>query len=875
MRWSAAKGIGRLTTRLPKEMAYDIIGALLDQFETEVDEDNFWHGGCLALAELARRGVLLPSHLDRVIPIVVKAMNFDVIRGYHSVGAHVRDAACYVCWAFARAYPPSVMMKFTIGLDDDVKKDVPLLSMTMLATSLFDREVNCRRAASAAFQENVGRQGNINFPRGLDIMAIADYFSLGNRKSSYLKLAPVIAAMSPKIHEHLWIHLLSTKIHSWDEDIRTLAASAIGRLVIIAADNENLKSMILNDLDNVLLSNCLNPADALKRHGSILAVAEILLALSQVNVIVDTPILTKIVNVVPELLRQRLYRGKGGEYLRIASCYLIECIARCHVSMSHVTGSVVAGKKMMIALVDSLTENLRQPHEKIQQAAQSALRHFLYTYFGKINDKDREKIESATTRKYLTSLQKDDNVAVTRGFALALGVLPRSLLVSEGLQVENVIEALDDMSRVDRKIAGEADPETRRNALLAITEIAERLDLSERNFNSCWKILHRGCQDYSTDKRGDTGSWSRATSLQGMERLLRKQIILKQCHSNSVVAAQGLGILAHGAVDKALTWSQVVFPCLSLMATEAYLVHPSGVELVTVRNSLMDAWEVRLEISLLHSTESLIESLLTQSLKQLAEKLDSVRDCAGQLIERLVFADYHDQSLFAGKDELRVCLLSAREKQKVSFLKPEASRAAEGDEEDGNEAEKVKDDDEVVSQVQLSWSKPNVVFPFLRDCMSVLSTTFLPSILAGLVTSIGGLSGDTAREAQAALIQYHQIICKSSSLHRFLVDTMLEILVKNHAQRNERVIPAALKSAEFCLRHEIFYKRSKNDYLVALKLERLVVRESQVSTVLSKIRTSVDILSILLSWHGRVRWIALETLVLLLGHKFPKIRTCS
>ena len=42
-----------------------------------------------------------------VVPVIIKALNFDEIRGYFSVGAHVRDAACYVCWAFARAYDPS------------------------------------------------------------------------------------------------------------------------------------------------------------------------------------------------------------------------------------------------------------------------------------------------------------------------------------------------------------------------------------------------------------------------------------------------------------------------------------------------------------------------------------------------------------------------------------------------------------------------------------------------------------------------------------------------------------------------------------------------------------------------------------------------
>jgi hypothetical protein len=141
VRWSAAKGIGRLTERLPAVCADDVLDAIL-QICSDPEQDRSWHGACLALAELARRGLLLPERLGEVIPIVVRAIGYDVRRGQHSVGTHVRDAACYTCWAFARAYEPSVL-----------RPHVRMLCVALVLTSLFDREVNCRRAASAAFQE--------------------------------------------------------------------------------------------------------------------------------------------------------------------------------------------------------------------------------------------------------------------------------------------------------------------------------------------------------------------------------------------------------------------------------------------------------------------------------------------------------------------------------------------------------------------------------------------------------------------------------------------------------------------------------------------------------------------------------------------------
>jgi len=53
VRWSAAKGLGRLTVRLPKELGDEVVGSVLGVMNAR-EVPHAWHGGCLALAELGK-----------------------------------------------------------------------------------------------------------------------------------------------------------------------------------------------------------------------------------------------------------------------------------------------------------------------------------------------------------------------------------------------------------------------------------------------------------------------------------------------------------------------------------------------------------------------------------------------------------------------------------------------------------------------------------------------------------------------------------------------------------------------------------------------------------------------------------------------------
>jgi len=61
------KGLARLCERLPRDFAEQIVDSVVDLFVSNVN-DATWHGTCLCVAEMARRGLSVPSSLDRVIP---------------------------------------------------------------------------------------------------------------------------------------------------------------------------------------------------------------------------------------------------------------------------------------------------------------------------------------------------------------------------------------------------------------------------------------------------------------------------------------------------------------------------------------------------------------------------------------------------------------------------------------------------------------------------------------------------------------------------------------------------------------------------------------------------------------------------------------
>ncbi|XP_060883388.1 tubulin-specific chaperone D [Labrus mixtus] len=502
VRWSAAKGIGRVTGRLPQELADEVVGSVLDCLCFQ-ETDNAWHGGCLALAELGRRGLLLPSRLTDVVPLIIKSLTYEEKRGACSIGANVRDAACYVCWSFARAYEPKELEPF-----------VTQISSALLIANVFDRNVNCRRAASAAFQENVGRQGT--FPHGIDILTEADYYAVGNLNKCYLSISVYVASF-PEYTKAMIDHLIAMKINHWDSAIRELSAKALHNLTPQAP--EYMATTVLPQLLPMAVG-----IDLLGRHGAILACAEIVHALYklglQTNRIVVDMISPECVdalkNVHQSLHDRKQYRGFGGELMRPAMFSLIEKLSLSKMPFKN--EPVIAGWQ---SLIDDTIKTLHfissGAKDSIMTAAVQALSALCEEHYQAEPGKADTQMQDVLVSQYIEGL-KSPQMLTRCGSALALGCLPRFMIHGK---LKQILEGLQQMCAVSQK-KGEFT-EARRDAVKAISQVCAKVGvgahsspdsfLCSENVAEVYGTLHGSMNDYTADSRGDVGAWVREAAM--------------------------------------------------------------------------------------------------------------------------------------------------------------------------------------------------------------------------------------------------------------------------------------------------------------------------------------------------------------------------
>jgi hypothetical protein len=697
VRWSAAKGIGRVTERLPSSCADDILDAILELC-TDYENDSAWHGACLSLAELSRRGLLLPERLEEVVPIVIRGIHYDIPRGQHSVGAHVRDAACYTCWAFARAYDPSILEPY-----------IPALSRGIVIASIFDREINCRRAASAAFQECVGRQGADKFKHGISILTAADYFTLGNRVEAYTSVAHYIAGFE-EYRQPIISHLYEDKLFHWDIGIRCLSSVSLGRLVPLDP------IFFIGTVLPSLIKLCTHE-NLFVRHGAVLGVGEIVLALHVEDMLIPENLLVPISQLVSTIEKARLYRGRGGEIMRSATSRFIECIAISHLPMTH---------KQQLGLLDTLDANLKHPNEDIQNAAAKALHAVTRSYFPVGTNGPSDRLHRRLVAKYIDAIKTEDNPACTRGFSLAIGYLPVKLLAPSKIILDSVIECLCYASHHTTLVGGQSDAETRRNAIESLYRVSETVGIGSSpdchldyptvalcadQVKRIFMALFDALEDYNMDRRGDVGSWSRIAAMVALEKLL--------------FLATKASCIPH-TLNKLPTNSRCDANIPHVSSLESRYVALQGSEHGASNISCSTSSDrIQNNTEKIFVTEELCGKTIGALLKQLSEKLDVIRNQAGKSLQHILTSKDPSIPFVYGRPRL-VDALSLRNGQEIN------------------------------------WASPEITFPLVMRAIDF--DDFFDYILSGIIISVGGLTESVTKYSTKSFLEYLRGLKKTNTV---------------------------------------------------------------------------------------------------------------
>ncbi|XP_069124940.1 tubulin-specific chaperone D-like [Argopecten irradians] len=746
VRWSAAKGIGRVTGRLPRELADEVVGSVLELFSLQ-ETDGAWHGGCLALAELGRRGLLLPERLPDVVPVVLKSLEYDDKRGNFSVGAHVRDAACYVCWAFARAYEPQ-----------EITPHVDKIASALVKASIYDREVNVRRAAAAAFQENVGRQGT--FPHGIDILTTVDYFAVGNRSHCFLDLS-VFVAQFPQYTEGLIDHLVQIKISHWDSAVRELTAKALHRLTPKAPD------YMAKTVLPLLVPQTTGP-DLFVRHGTILAVAEITHALSKLAVeqkqkitdVVDAEVIEGLRGIAKKLHDVELFRGMGGELMRKAVTCLIEKLS---LSKLPFHGDPIIG--LWQGIID---ECLHHVEPEIQEAAVAAIPAFFTEYYSDSQGEAIPERQEYVLSKYLEELKSP--VEVSRmGYSLAIGAIPKFFLKNK---LRGILSGLMGASKVTEKEKKWA--ESRRDAVKAITGVCKSVGVTKQgdqsqvlcpnNIPEVYDTFFTAMQDYTLDSRGDVGAWAREAAMTGLHEVTTM-----------------------------------------IVSTDASLITP--------------------EIS---------KNLFCCLVQQACEKIDRTRAHAGNIFKCLL---YHKPEIPHIPD-----------RQVLEEVFPrEASEA-------------------------VNWAAPSDTFPLFTKLLKCPAYQY--SVMLGLTVSVGGLTESLVIYSSGSLHNYLRTINKDVAQMSQFVNVVIKIF-ENYI-KVDRVSLPMLKMlnqllSKGCL--NLFAEDENQEF--AMKILELTKKEISRSGDPQKLIASSDVFCELLQFGTEVKKKALFQLLVLMGHKYPRIRKAT
>ncbi|KAH8584520.1 b-tubulin specific chaparone [Cryptosporidium sp. chipmunk genotype I] len=253
---------------------------------------------------------------------------------------------------------------------------------------------------------------------------------------------------------------------------------------------------------------------------------------------------------IPILIeKDRLYRGKGGDLTRKGVLNLI-------VALSKSTEIIRFKKATFSRFLQTICESIKHLSFSIQISGCSALDAIIQCRM----IKSRESSEFLEIKKLLTEFVRflssdalDIHIMALRGIILSIGIIfPHVVNLIDEILIDDIINCLFGIFNKDKLIlsndesansflnessksfsdfifSSKYDVECRRNSIWSLGVICYCIrdtEISSKNkiLDLCHNALVQGCFDYSTDKRGDVGSWIRELSMETLACLYSNSV---------------------------------------------------------------------------------------------------------------------------------------------------------------------------------------------------------------------------------------------------------------------------------------------------------------------------------------------------------------
>lgn len=309
------------------------------------------------------------------------------------------------------------------------------------------------------------------------------------------------------------------KINHWDMPIRELAAKALNRLT--KRSPEHMANVVMQRLFELTDS-----IDVNTRHGSVVALGEVTLALNElqredggkVYLLPDSEL--QLNQLIGKFFTRDQFRGMSGEIMKQGCSEFIQNCSKAGIATSG---------ECLEAWQSFIDKCLVNKNAQIREAATKAFHEVCVAFYVKEGGSERNL---RIIDNYLGGCRNDLEEHIRMGYLMAVGAFPRFYFE---LKLNDIVQTLIAQSKIPTPAANPNEnvqtkswSEARRDSIKALTAVMMKMELDKgplseevrQSVLESFRCFLKGLEEYTSDNRGDIGAWVREASMKGLYQLV-------------------------------------------------------------------------------------------------------------------------------------------------------------------------------------------------------------------------------------------------------------------------------------------------------------------------------------------------------------------